>query len=103
VLVTPDRTALRNPPVIPGQPASRGPGRPPCEPRYRPGSGVAGLSEEHRRLLDLLAGGLTLAVAAQREHVSLRTVNRRVAEARTILGVTRTRDAVRVYRQPDGT
>lgn len=55
------------------------------------------LSTEQRALLDLLAEGHSIAQAARRLYLSLRTANRRVAEARAILGVSSTREAVLAY------
>lgn len=55
------------------------------------------LSDEQRALLDLLAEGHSIAQAARRLYLSLRTANRRVAEARSALGVATTREAVLAY------
>jgi DNA-binding NarL/FixJ family response regulator len=55
------------------------------------------LTAEQRQILDLLAGGASIAQAARRLFVSLRTANRRVAAARAALGVTTTREAVLAY------
>jgi len=55
------------------------------------------LTAEQRQILDLLAGGASIAQAARQLFVSLRTANRRVAAARTALGVTTTREAVLAY------
>jgi DNA-binding NarL/FixJ family response regulator len=55
------------------------------------------LVPEQRALLERLAAGDTIAAAAAAEFLSLRTANRRIAEARTVLGVRTTRDAVLVY------
>lgn len=55
------------------------------------------LTDEQRALLDLLAEGHSIAQAARRLYLSLRTANRRVAEARTALGVSTTREAVLTY------
>ena len=52
------------------------------------------LGDEHRRLLDALAGGETVTTAAERLHLSRRTANRRLAEARQVLGVDATAAAV---------
>ncbi len=43
------------------------------------------------------AGGETIAAAAAAEFLSLRTANRRIAEAREVLGVRTTREAVLAY------
>lgn len=77
--------------------------------RLRPPEGPAGgprsdipLSDQQRALLDLLADGQSIAQAARRLYLSLRTANRRVAEARAALGVATTREAVVAYvRQRD--
>ncbi len=68
-----------------------------------PGSPPAGplpegpLTPEQRQILDLLAEGASIAQAARRLFLSLRTANRRVAAAREALGVTSTREAVLAY------
>ena len=64
------------------------------------GGGTAGgpqLAPEQRALLERLANGETIAAAAQSEFLSLRTANRRIAEARDVLGVRTTREAVLAY------
>jgi hypothetical protein len=58
---------------------------------------VAALVPEQRALLDRLAAGDTIAAAAAAEYLSLRTANRRIAEARAIFGVRTTREAVLAY------
>ena len=58
---------------------------------------VADLVPEQRALLDRLAAGDTIAAAAAAEYLSLRTANRRIAEARAIFGVRTTREAVLAY------
>jgi hypothetical protein len=55
------------------------------------------LAAEQRALLERLAGGETIAAAAAAEFLSLRTANRRIAEAREVLGVRTTREAVLAY------
>lgn len=55
------------------------------------------LNEEQRALLERLAAGETIASAATSEFLSLRTANRRIAEARKALGVRTTREAVLAY------
>jgi DNA-binding NarL/FixJ family response regulator len=55
------------------------------------------LAPEQRALLDRLAAGETIAAAAAAEFLSLRTANRRIAEARDLLGVRTTREAVLAY------
>ncbi|HEV8166954.1 MAG TPA: LuxR family transcriptional regulator [Actinomycetota bacterium] len=79
-----------------------------------PDAGVAGraggadvgagahLAPEQRALLDRLAKGETIAAAAQAEFLSLRTANRRIAEARDALGVRSTREAVLAYLRMRG-
>jgi hypothetical protein len=58
---------------------------------------VADLVPEQRALLDRLAAGDTIAAAAAAEFLSLRTANRRIAEARAVFGVRTTREAVLAY------
>lgn len=58
---------------------------------------VKRLVPEQRALLERLAAGDTIAAAAAAEFLSLRTANRRIAEARTLLGVRTTREAVLAY------
>lgn len=65
---------------------------------------LAALLPEQRALLGRLANGETIATAAAAEYLSLRTANRRIAQARSSLGVRTTREAVLVYlrqRRPD--
>ena len=67
---------------------------------------IANLIPEQRALLDRLASGDTIAAAAAAEFLSLRTANRRIAEARALFGVRTTREAVLAYlrqrqRQPE--
>ena len=64
----------------------------PVELRRHPVPGPV-LSDEQRRLLELLGGGSTLDEAARAVHVSRRTAVRRVAEARRALGVATTAEA----------
>jgi hypothetical protein len=61
------------------------------------GGGGPQLAPEQRALLERLAGGETIAAAAAAEFLSLRTANRRIAEAREVLGVRTTREAVLAY------
>jgi DNA-binding CsgD family transcriptional regulator len=61
------------------------------------GEAVADLIPEQRALLDRLAAGDTIAAAAAAEFLSLRTANRRIAEARALFGVRTTREAVLAY------
>jgi len=60
-------------------------------------SGGPKLLPEQRALLDRLANGETIAAAAAAEYLSLRTANRRIAQARDALGVRTTREAVLTY------
>jgi DNA-binding CsgD family transcriptional regulator len=67
---------------------------------------ITNLIPEQRALLDRLASGDTIAAAAAAEFLSLRTANRRIAEARQLFGVRTTREAVLAYlrqrqRQPE--
>lgn len=57
----------------------------------------ARLVPEQRALLNRLANGETIAAAAAAEFLSLRTANRRIAQARELFGVRTTREAVVVY------
>jgi DNA-binding NarL/FixJ family response regulator len=61
------------------------------------GTGQPQLAPEQRALLERLANGETIAAAAAAEFLSLRTANRRIAEAREALGVRTTREAVLAY------
>jgi len=63
---------------------------------------VADLIPEQRALLDRLAAGDTIAAAAAAEFLSLRTANRRIAEARAMFGVRTTREAVLAYLRQRG-
>lgn len=58
-----------------------------------------GLGDEHASLLDALAGGLNVTAAAASVHLSRRTANRRLAEARARLGVTTTVEAVSCWTE----
>lgn len=58
------------------------------------------LDDEHRRLLDALAGGATLTDAARDLHLSRRTANRRLAEIRRQLGVASTAEAIARWAPP---
>jgi hypothetical protein len=66
------------------------------------GNSVADLVPEQRALLDRLASGDTIAAAAAAEFLSLRTANRRIAEARALFGVRTTREAVLAYLRQRG-
>lgn len=70
---------------------------PDAEPGATPPAGVARLIPEQRKLLERLANGETIAAAAAAEYLSLRTANRRIAQAREVLGVRTTREAVLAY------
>jgi DNA-binding NarL/FixJ family response regulator len=61
------------------------------------GAAVGTLTTEQCDLLDLLAAGHSIAEAARMRYLSLRTANRRVADARATLGVPTTREAVLAY------
>jgi hypothetical protein len=63
---------------------------------------IADLVPEQRALLDRLAAGDTIAAAAAAEFLSLRTANRRIAEARALFGVRTTREAVLAYLRQRG-
>jgi len=52
------------------------------------------LGEQHRLLLAAVAGGLSVAAAAERLCISRRTAERRLSEARRLLGVSTTAEAV---------
>ncbi|SNY45007.1 LuxR family transcriptional regulator [Paractinoplanes atraurantiacus] len=66
------------------------------------GNNVTDLVPEQRALLDRLAAGDTIAAAAAAEFLSLRTANRRIAEARALFGVRTTREAVLAYLRQRG-
>ena len=66
------------------------------------GNAAADLVPEQRALLDRLAAGDTIAAAAAAEFLSLRTANRRIAEARAMFGVRTTREAVLAYLRQRG-
>lgn len=59
----------------------------------------AALTADDRRLLELLARGLTLGQAATRLHLSRRSADRRLASARVALGVATSGEAVIAYRE----
>jgi DNA-binding CsgD family transcriptional regulator len=52
------------------------------------------LDEEQRRLLDLLAKGLSVTAASRRLFLSRRTADRRLAQARAMLGVRSNAEAI---------
>ncbi|HET8657461.1 MAG TPA: LuxR family transcriptional regulator [Micromonosporaceae bacterium] len=81
--IGPVRCDVDTQPVPGAQPAADGGGLP--------------LTPEQRALLERLAGGETIAGAAAAEFLSLRTANRRIAQAREALGVRTTREAVLAY------
>jgi hypothetical protein len=62
-----------------------------------PAEAARRLVPEQRALLERLANGETIAAAAAAEFLSLRTANRRIAQARAALGVRTTREAVLTY------
>jgi DNA-binding CsgD family transcriptional regulator len=76
---------------------SLGPAGPATEPATEPATAGDDLSPDQRDLLELLAAGNSIAQAARLRFLSLRTANRRVAEARDALGVATTREAVLAY------
>ncbi|HEY3009078.1 MAG TPA: LuxR family transcriptional regulator [Micromonosporaceae bacterium] len=67
------------------------------DPAAPPRPPISALIPEQRALLDRLANGETIASAAANEFLSLRTANRRIAQARQLLGVRTTREAVLAY------
>ncbi len=69
---------------------------PDAEPSGAPDDALP-LNDAQRALLHRLAEGETIAAAAEAEFLSLRTANRRIAEARAALGVHSTREAVLAY------
>jgi DNA-binding CsgD family transcriptional regulator len=77
-----------------GPPPSPRPPAGSADPTSRP---ATPLTAEQCDLLDLLAAGHSIAEAARMRYLSLRTANRRVADARTALGVPTTREAVLAY------
>jgi DNA-binding CsgD family transcriptional regulator len=58
------------------------------------GGGKRALDDEQRRLLGLLGGGLSVPEAARRLHLSPRTAERRLAEARAALEAATNAEAV---------
>lgn len=58
---------------------------------------LAALSADQRTLLDALVDGSTVTAAAARLHVSRRTANRLLAEARSTLGVSTNAEAVDLW------
>jgi hypothetical protein len=78
-------------------PVSTDPDAPIAGEAGEPAGGGPQLAPEQRALLERLAGGETIAAAAAAEFLSLRTANRRIAEAREVLGVRTTREAVLAY------
>jgi hypothetical protein len=67
------------------------------DPEAAGGDAVDRLVPEQKALLERLANGETIAAAAAAEFLSLRTANRRIAQARAALGVRTTREAVLAY------
>ena len=57
------------------------------------------LTPDERLLLDLLSDGVGLGAAARRLHVARRTADRRLASARTKLGVETTAQAIAAHRR----
>lgn len=74
----------------------------PVEYRRPDGALPAGLEPELANVLRLLAEGLTLEQAAARLHYSRRTVARRLASARTALGVRTTAEALVRFKRETG-
>ncbi|HYN97271.1 MAG TPA: LuxR family transcriptional regulator [Pilimelia sp.] len=70
---------------------------PDAEPLTPGEDAMARLAPEQRALLERLASGETIAAAAAAEFLSLRTANRRIAQAREAFGVRTTREAVLAY------
>jgi DNA-binding NarL/FixJ family response regulator len=66
-------------------------------PETTPDPATVVLTAEQLDLLELLAEGHSIAEAARLRYLSLRTANRRVAQARAALGVPTTREAVLAY------
>jgi DNA-binding NarL/FixJ family response regulator len=64
-----------------------------------PANPVARLDEEQRRLLHLLADGVSLGDAARALHISRRTADRRIAAARAVFGVATTVEAMALLAQ----
>lgn len=58
------------------------------------------LATDQLRLLEALASGATIAAAARRLGLSARTASRRLADARRVLGVSTTAEALQVLRVP---
>jgi DNA-binding CsgD family transcriptional regulator len=75
---------------------------PRADPTAPPRNTVTDLIPEQRALLDRLANGETIASAAAAEFLSLRTANRRIAQARQVLGARTTREAVLAYLRQRG-
>jgi DNA-binding CsgD family transcriptional regulator len=65
------------------------------------GPGPDGLAGDERALLGLLSTGLSLREAAVRLHLSPRTADRRLAHARSVLGVATTAEAVQLVARRD--
>jgi len=55
---------------------------------------LSDIDEEQRRLLDLLAKGLSVTAASRRLFLSRRTADRRLARARAMLGVRSNAEAI---------
>lgn len=66
---------------------------------FGPAEAAQALGPEQAQLLGLLAEGLSLAEAAGRLYVSLRTAERRLAAARRTLGVASTAEALLALRR----
>lgn len=64
--------------------------------------GLEVLTDEQRRLLELLGEGLSVTEAAKRIHLSERTAERRLAEARARLGAATNAQAVSLAHERPG-
>jgi DNA-binding CsgD family transcriptional regulator len=62
--------------------------------RDAPSRPATGLNEEQEQILELLADGMSIPQASRALYLSLRTANRRLAQARSILGAANTSEAV---------
>lgn len=75
---------------------------PVCWEVARPAVESLGLTPDQRDVLRLVAEGLTLREAAEQLFLSMRTAERRLAQARKALGVTSTAQAVLRYLEHGG-
>ena len=65
--------------------------------RDAPDGPATGLNEEQQQILELLADGMSIPQASRALYLSLRTANRRLAQARSVLGAANTSEAVVAY------